>query len=71
MSWFYFLSTTIYAMHFALFFIKLQGSLCERDINECEIPGWCANGGQCVNYPGAYLCICTDTGQIFLYEFYN
>lgn len=32
--------------------------MCDKDIDECTIPGLCKNGGTCDNKPGTYFCAC-------------
>ncbi|KAL4635047.1 hypothetical protein GN956_G14478 [Arapaima gigas] len=45
----------------------LKGTLCEEDINECDLKP-CQNGGICVNSHGSYTCHCSEESQDgFLY----
>ncbi|XP_060055926.1 sushi domain-containing protein 1 isoform X3 [Erinaceus europaeus] len=47
-------------------FIPNDGTFCTgilkglQDIDECEIPGLCGHGGQCVNIQGGFECYCLD-----------
>ena len=37
---------------------QVQGSFCERDIDECSMENICFNGGQCINTDGGFKCEC-------------
>ncbi|XP_073454483.1 uncharacterized protein [Aquarana catesbeiana] len=49
-------------MFLFLFLLLLcQGGLCSKDIDECQTPGICRNGGTCLStYGGGYRCMCTN-----------